>query len=236
MYFCRKRGPTKQGAVHQWEDLAKKDASKPLDKAPTPSLSEDDQPEKVAKKEKTPKNELAQSEKKPVKDLAPAGRAVKRPVVKPSFPKMTGQQRMNMQALAPEDGREGQSSKEKLPFSDHASTIDEMQDQVEQLEEHVSTLEAEQGRIKSELEAIKASHLAKASEKALAIYFNKIARSVQRELGSKTPISPGKMEEESAFGEIYQSDDSKALSTSAELLSQKLEILGLNLIEFKKFK
>lgn len=143
---------------------------------------------------------------------------------------------MNVQTLSPEDGREGQSSQEKVPLSDHASTIDEMQDQVEQLEEHISALGAEQGRIKSELEAVKASHLAKASEKALAIYFNKIARSVQRELGSKTPISPGKMKEESAFGEIYQSDDSNALSASAELLSQKLEILGLNLIEFKKFK
>lgn len=91
MYVFRKRGPNKQGAVHQWEDLAKKDASKPLDKAPTPSLSEEEQSEKAAKKEKTPKNEPVQSEKKPVKDPAPAGRAAKRPAAKPSFPKMNFQ-------------------------------------------------------------------------------------------------------------------------------------------------
>lgn len=59
---------------------------------------------------------------------------------------------------------------------------------------------------------------------------------MQRELGSKSPVSPEKMGEESAFGEIFQTNDSKSLSDSAELLSKKLEIMGLNLIEFKKFK
>ena len=83
-----------------------------------------------------------------------------------------------------------------------------MQDQVEKLEESITNLGAEQGNIKSELEAMRAEHLQKASEKTLAIHINKIARSVQRELGSKTPISPRKMQEESPFGEIYQSRDS----------------------------
>lgn len=44
------------------------------------------------------------------------------------------------------------------------------------------------------------------------------------------------MQEESVFGEVFQTSDSKSLSDSAELLSKKLEIMGLNLIEFKKFK
>ena len=38
------------------------------------------------------------------------------------------------------------------------------------------------------------------------------------------------------MGKFYQTEDSKALAASAEGLAAKLEIIGLNLIEMKKFK
>ena len=63
-----------------------------------------------------------------------------------------------------------------------------------------------------------------------------MARSVQRELGSKPPVGAEKLQEESVFGEVFQSNDSKNLQDSADLLSKKLEIIGLNIIEMKKFR
>lgn len=130
---------------------------------------------------------------------------------------------------------------EKLPEpaeaqSNHTETIDEMQDQVEKMEATLNRVRDEQRHMADQLNEIKDQHQTKASERTLSIYFHKLARSVQRELGSKSPVSPEKMGEESAFGEIFQTNDSKSLSDSAELLSKKLEIMGLNLIEFKKFK
>ena len=97
-------------------------------------------------------------------------------------------------------------------------------------------MQNEQSDIGNQIKEIKDQNQYKASEKTLSIYFQKMARSVQRELGSRPSMSAEKMQEESVFGEVYQSEESKNLQDSADLLSKKLEIIGLNIIDMKKFK
>lgn len=97
--------------------------------------------------------------------------------------------------LDPKDKAESQSN--------HTETLDEMQDQVEKLEETVQRVAEEQKEISEIVRTMREQHQSKASEKTLSIYFHKLARSVQRELGSKSPVDTTQMQEESAFGEIF---------------------------------
>ena len=63
-----------------------------------------------------------------------------------------------------------------------------------------------------------------------------MSASVQRELGIKPENATAKALEESFQVKFYQTEDSKELARAAESVGTKLEIMGLNLIEFKKFK
>ena len=48
--------------------------------------------------------------------------------------------------------------------------------------------------------------------------------------------SPSRVKEESGLDKFYQSEDSLVLKTAAENLGQKIEAIGLHLVEQKKFK
>ena len=63
-----------------------------------------------------------------------------------------------------------------------------------------------------------------------------MAMGLQRELGDKAPHSTNKLTTDSRMDEIYQTEDSKDLQKSAQHFSDKIEIIGMNIINLKKWQ
>lgn len=87
---------------------------------------------------------------------------------------------------------------------------------------------------KEQLAASEKNFQARATEKTLAAYFEKIANSLQRECGERPTQS--NLREKSLLGDLYQSEDSMLLARAVDLLASKIQIVGMNLIVQKKFK
>ena len=83
---------------------------------------------------------------------------------------------------------------------------------------------------------MKVKFASRASEKGLAYYLDKVASYLQRELGMRPRQTLDKVQEATVLEKFYQSDDSKLLADAAENLASKIEIIGLNLIEYRKYK
>ena len=71
------------------------------------------------------------------------------------------------------------------------------------------------------MENISSAYLVKAQEGTIAHYLDKIANSLQRELGNGQH-SPSKVKEESELDKLYQSDESLLLKNAAENLGNKI--------------
>lgn len=78
-----------------------------------------------------------------------------------------------------------------------------------------------------EVAEVQKTFLVNARESTVALYFNKIADGIQRELGEKPPHNAKKIAEDSNYQKIYQTDDSVILQEAATKLSEKMEIIGL---------
>ena len=76
--------------------------------------------------------------------------------------------------------------------------------------------------------------MSRATEKTMAWYFDSIAKCVQRELCLNIPHNKEKIGASSRFEEIYQTEDSVTIQTAADGLGQKIEMLGLEIINLKK--
>lgn len=87
---------------------------------------------------------------------------------------------------------------------------------------------------REQLAASEKNFLSRATERTLAVYFEKIANSLQRECGERPMQSS--LKEKSMLGDLYQSEDSMQLARAVDLLAGKIQIVGMNLIVQKKFK
>lgn len=74
----------------------------------------------------------------------------------------------------------------------------------------------------------------KAYEKTLGEYFKKISESLHKECGER-PVAY-KIEEHNFLADHFLTDDSLVLKGSAEKFIEKIEVIGLNLIENAKFR
>jgi hypothetical protein len=106
---------------------------------------------------------------------------------------------------------------------------------METIDENVEKVKIDQEKATEQMNNISTAYLAKAQEATIAFYFDKLANSLQRELGS-APHSPSRVKEESSLDRFYQSEDSLVLKQSAEALCSKIETIGLHLVEQRKFK
>ena len=118
-------------------------------------------------------------------------------------------------------------SKPKINKTEMEDSIETLKDQVEELQ----VKNAEHGVLVQEIRTLTAG---KATEAALAHYLSKISDSLQRECGDK-PYS-NKTADPAAAEKYYQSEDSVVLRNAAEQLSDKFMIIGMNLINTKKFR
>jgi len=110
----------------------------------------------------------------------------------------------------------------------------EMEDNIETLKDQVEELQVKHAEYDVMMQEIRAMNAGKASEAALAHYISKISDSLQRECGDK-PYS-NKTADPAAAEKYYQSEDSVVLRDAAEQLGDKFMIIGMNLINTKKFK
>jgi hypothetical protein len=117
-------------------------------------------------------------------------------------------------------------SKAKINKTEMEDSIETLKDQVEELQ----VKNAEHGVLVQEIRALTAG---KATEAALAHYLSKMSDSLQRECGDK-PYSNKTVDP--AAEKYYQSEDSVMLRNAAEQLGDKFMIIGMNLINTKKFK
>ena len=99
--------------------------------------------------------------------------------------------------------------------------IVQFQEHIENMDEIVDKVKIDQTKAEEKMETISGAYLVKAQEGTIAHYLDKIADSLQRELGNG-PHSPNKVKEESALDKYYQSDDSLLLKTAAENLGNKI--------------
>jgi hypothetical protein len=110
----------------------------------------------------------------------------------------------------------------------------EMEDSIETLKDQVEELQAKNAECAAVVQEIQALTAGKATEAALAHYLNKVSDSLQRECGEKPFHS--KSADPTAAEKYYQSEDSVVLRDAAEQLGDKFMIIGMNLINTKKFK
>lgn len=94
--------------------------------------------------------------------------------------------------------------------------IESMQQVVENVEDAIEEFKKEHQERTTIVQDIKEAFLSRATEKTLAWYFDQIAKSVQRELCVNIPHNKEKIGASSRFEELYQTEDSIALQTSAE--------------------
>ena len=109
-----------------------------------------------------------------------------------------------------------------------------MEDSIETLKDQVEELQAKNAECAAIVQEIRAQTAGKATEAALAHYINKASDSLQRECGEKPFHS--KSADPAAAEKYYQSEDSVELRDAAEQLGDKFMIIGMNLINTKKFK
>lgn len=103
------------------------------------------------------------------------------------------------------------------------------------MDELVDKVKIDQTKASEKMDEISGAYLVKAQEATIAHYLDTIANSLQRELGN-APHSPNKVKEESSLDKYYQSEDSLVLKNAAENLGNKIQAIGLHLVEQKKFK
>ena len=89
------------------------------------------------------------------------------------------------------------------------------------MDELVDKVKVDQSKAEEKMENISSADQVKAQEGTIAHYLDKIANSLQRELGS-APHSPSRVKEESELDKFYQSDDSILLKNAAENLGNKI--------------
>ena len=122
-----------------------------------------------------------------------------------------------------------QVEQQKEQLEEYQEMLDQVEDQVKK---NADTLKAQEKMIKD----LEEKFQTKATEKALSYYFQKIAGGLQKELGDKTSPSAKKLKSDSNFEELYQSQESVVLQNSARAFTEKIEIIGMNLINNKRFK
>ena len=111
---------------------------------------------------------------------------------------------------------------------------DSVVEQIDKLEENFEELQVTVGNSITEINQFKQDFLSRATEKTIAHYIQMISGGLHRECGEKPYCN--KMHEDSALAKYFQTDDSILLKDAAETLRDKLEIIGHNLINQKKFK
>ena len=95
-----------------------------------------------------------------------------------------------------------------------ARNVDEtLHEQVDNLVENFEELQFQLRDGMNEINEFKKTFLSKASEKTIAIYFNRISEALHRECGER-PYTKS-MNEESNLGDLFQTDDSLKLRENA---------------------
>lgn len=102
------------------------------------------------------------------------------------------------------------------------------------MEELVDEINVRLERGLAEVSAIREAFLEKATEKAIATYFTKIAEALHKECGEK-PFQ-NQLTDKSPLDDHYQTEDSLLLKEAAEKVVDKVQIIGMNLLNAKKFK
>lgn len=116
----------------------------------------------------------------------------------------------------------------------HETEIEQLQEQVEQLQEHTEEMKLELSACKEFVGSVKDNFNDRAMEKTIAVYFEKIANNLHKDCGERPQNT--KLREKNMLGELYQSEDSVQLARAADKLADKIQIIGMNLLNFKKFK
>lgn len=70
----------------------------------------------------------------------------------------------------------------------------------------------------------------------MAHYLSKIAGGLQKDLGDKMTPNAKKLKNDNALDDLFQSEESIMLQNASRHLTEKIEIIGMNLINNKKFK
>ena len=112
--------------------------------------------------------------------------------------------------------------------------MEQMGDQLEVLQESNEEMKLAIARNQEALDSMQSEFSTKAVEKTLAFYFDKLSSSLQKDCGEK-PYQ-NKLNQKDMLGKFYQSEDSIALAKSIDILADKIQIIGMNLITQKKFK
>lgn len=81
---------------------------------------------------------------------------------------------------------------------------------------------------------MKADLKRKSNERTLGHYFLKIADGLPRDCGERPHLI--KINEQSALADNYQTEDSLVLKKTADKLTEKIEIIGHNILNQNKFK
>ena len=123
-------------------------------------------------------------------------------------------------------------------YSEDDRSDDSLFHEVEQLKDNVEELQLQYAANQKQFDDFKDNFMAKASEKTIAFYLKKIAGSLHRECGEKmyTSSADSGLANQSQMAELYQSEDSLLLKDSAQMLYDKFQIVGMNLVNQKKYK
>ena len=120
--------------------------------------------------------------------------------------------------------------------------IDELKEQlkgfktiIENMDDSVEKIKIDQGAASDKMTEISNAYLSKVQESTVASYLKDIANSFPKDLKSP-PGSPIKLPEGSKLEQVYQSDSSIKLKSSAELFSSRMEAIGTHLKEQNKFR
>ena len=132
-----------------------------------------------------------------------------------------------------EEEEEQTNSKENL-HNRQEEMNEELLECIDQLESDILELQGFKNEIQTTITEVKTGFDHKATEYVMAHYFNKVAQSLHRELGSAAHHDISKLQEDSKLDQIYQTDDSLSLQKAASQLSDKIEIIGLNIVNSKK--
>jgi len=111
-------------------------------------------------------------------------------------------------------------------------------EEVENLKDSVEELQIQLGKNQDQFDRFSKSFMSKANESTMAYYLKKIAESLHKECGEKPHSSCAEsgIANSSVMNELYQSEDSNALKESAQRFYDKFQIVGMNLVNFKKYK
>lgn len=181
-------------------------------------------PEKAEKKRKAASR--AEKKPEPTVEAALTPAAASRPASRQPSP------RARQQTAPREDPVTSTRKSERT--AEQGLDDDALVERVEQIEEAVEDMVVKFDRSVAELDQFKKQFLSKATEKTIATYMRKICDGLQKECGDK-PYKD-KLSDPMLFQDLYQSEDSIALKDAVNEMFDKFQIIGMNLIQAKKFK